>query len=204
MLVPYALALVVRYEYGLPEQPPDQLKVFLKCLPVLVLIILILEQQHGNDFSFRLAVAMGFAAAGDVCQLYKEHCFTHGVLASGIAYCLFAVAFGLKVDHKCLGALTCVVAGAVYYLASPAVQAVSEPVVLAYILSILLMIWRALAWWKNTHQCHSWCAVAGAIILATSNIILSNHIFEFPVPHSPCLITSSYYTGQLLLALSAL
>ncbi|XP_051885754.1 lysoplasmalogenase-like protein TMEM86A [Pristis pectinata] len=199
-----APALLVRYEYGLPEQPPDQLKVFLKCLPVLVLIALILESQHGNDFSLRLVVAMGFAAAGDVCQLYKDQHFTHGVISFGIAYCLFAVAFGLKVDHKCLGALICVVATATYYLVTPGVQGVSQPVVLAYTLAVLLMIWRAMAWWRNTHHRSSLCAMYGAIILAISNVILSNHIFQFPVPHSPLLLSSCYYTGQLLIAMSSL
>ncbi|XP_069760623.1 lysoplasmalogenase TMEM86A-like isoform X2 [Narcine bancroftii] len=180
------------------------MKALLRCLPVIVLITRILESQNGNDFSLRLGAGMGFAAAGDLCQLYKDEHFTHGVICFGIAYCLYTVAFGLKVDHTCLAALIGLMAATGCYVINPGIHGVTQPVALAYLLMVLLMVWRAVAWWKNSRHRNSSCAMYGAIILAMSNIILSTHIFQFPVPHSPLLVTSFYYTGQLLIAMSAL
>ncbi|XP_069760624.1 lysoplasmalogenase TMEM86B-like isoform X3 [Narcine bancroftii] len=119
MLLPFVLALLIRYEYGLPQHPPDHMKALLRCLPVIVLITRILESQNGNDFSLRLGAGMGFAAAGDLCQLYKDEHFTHGVICFGIAYCLYTVAFGLKVDHTCLAALIGLMAATGCYVINP-------------------------------------------------------------------------------------
>ncbi|XP_032893749.1 lysoplasmalogenase-like protein TMEM86A [Amblyraja radiata] len=204
MLLPFALALLVRYQYGLPEQPPDQLKMFFRFLPVLVLIILILENHRGNDFSLRLVAGMGFAGAGDVCLLYKEQHLTHSIICFWLGYCMLTVAFGLKLDNALLGAAIGGLAAVVYLLLQPTVRGVNQVMALAYMLAALLMIWRAAAWWKNSRHRSSTSAMCGTIALATSNLILPTHVFNFPVPHNQFLVTSFYYTGQLLIAVSSL
>ncbi|XP_067855288.1 lysoplasmalogenase TMEM86A-like [Heptranchias perlo] len=203
LVLPFALALLVRYEYGLPEDPPDQLKGLLKCLPILVLIAGVLENQHGNDFSLRLSAGLGFAAAGDLCQLYKGQHFIHGTICFGIAYCLYTAAFGLRGDNLSLGCLICLVAISIYYIVSPGIKGLTRPAAFVYTLPILAMIWRSTAWWRGSRHNSSSCAMFGAITLALSDVVLSNHLFQFPVPHSNFLVSSSYYTGQLLIAMSA-
>ncbi|XP_067907260.1 lysoplasmalogenase TMEM86A-like [Heterodontus francisci] len=203
VVLPFALALFIRYEYGLPEHPPNLSKVLLKILPVLILMAVILQNQRASDFSLRLTAGLGFAAAGDLCQLYKDQYFNHGVICFGIAYCLFAAAFGLRSDHLFLGCLTCLVALAIYYFVSPGVRGLSRPAAIAYTLPILIMLWRAMAWWRISQHNSSLSALFGAITLVISNTVLSTHLFQFPVPHSDFLVSSSYYMGQLLIAMSA-
>ncbi|GCB60873.1 lysoplasmalogenase TMEM86A-like [Scyliorhinus torazame] len=206
VVLPFALALLLRYQFGLPESPPNPIKALFKILPIVVLIAAIQYDQRGSDYSARVTAGLCFSAAGDLCQLYKQEYFIFGVICFGIAYCMYAVAFTLHDDNFLLACSVCLAAGVACIFGSPKLQELAQPAAIAYTLTFLLMLWRALAWWKSAQNKNSSAALVGAATLVASNAVFSTHIFQFqsPVPHTELIVSSTYYMGQLLIALSAL
>jgi uncharacterized membrane protein YhhN len=72
--------------------------------------------------------------------------------------------------------------------------------VVVYAAVICTMMWRAAAASAGAHE---WVTIAGALLFAASDTILSLDKFARPVPRAPVLIMGLYWAGQLLIALSA-
>ncbi|XP_048463557.1 lysoplasmalogenase-like protein TMEM86A [Rhincodon typus] len=203
-VIPFALALLLRFEFGLPERPLNSLKALFRVLPIIVLIAVVQEKHHGNEFSLRLSAGLSFSAAGDLCYLYRQQYIIIGIICFSIAYCLYALAFKLKNDNFLLACLACFIVIVVYHFMTPKLRGLRGPAAMVYMTTALLMIWRAMAWYRKSRKYNSLAALLGATLLVVSETVLSTHIFQFPVPQNELIGRYPYYLGQLFIALAAL
>uniref|UniRef100_UPI00398E38A6 lysoplasmalogenase TMEM86A-like n=1 Tax=Pristiophorus japonicus TaxID=55135 RepID=UPI00398E38A6 len=177
------------------------LALFLNCLPILILIGALLVTKQKTVFSRRVMAGLSFATAGELFYLFEDRYLIPSFSCFAIAYLLYSAAFGLKRDNLYLGGIMFLVMLSVYYFASPGVHGLPQAVSYAYTVPLVLMIWRAVAWCRRNHR-NSLLGLFGTIILAMSDTVLSDRLFSFPVPHHAYLVSSSYYAGQLFIALS--
>ncbi|XP_072408809.1 lysoplasmalogenase TMEM86A-like [Chiloscyllium punctatum] len=203
-VIPFALALLLRFEFGLPETRPNPTKALLRVLPIIVLIAAVQQRHRGNEFSLLLSAGLSFSAAGDLCLLFKHQYVIIGIICFSIAYCMYALAFKLKNDNFLLACLACFIVIVIYHFTTPKLRGLRGPAAIIYITTALLMTWRAMAWYRKTQNYNCLAAVVGSVVLVVSETVLSKHIFQFPFSQIEMIDRYPYYLGQLLIALSAL
>ena len=72
--------------------------------------------------------------------------------------------------------------------------------VIVYAIAICTMMWRAAV---TVGLPGGWTALAGALVFAASDTLLALDRFQRPLPHARVLVMATYWTGQLLIAMSA-
>ncbi|XP_072945281.1 lysoplasmalogenase TMEM86B [Epargyreus clarus] len=194
-LVPFFKAVCVYFAVG--GGSPSAVGVAAKCAPVLCLLLCVLLRTHDDPAQRRYArcVAAGLAlsAAGDALLEWPQH-FVAGMAAFAAAHVAYIGAFGWRPRAAGL-ALLCFAAAGGYLrlLAPPGALARLVP---GYALLLAAMAWRGAA--RPGRQ------RAGALLFLLSDAILGYSLFGGPVPYKQVLVMSTYYLGQLGIALSAL
>jgi uncharacterized membrane protein YhhN len=173
-----------------------------KPIPVLCLVLWVLRAPKG-PYRDRLAAGLALSLAGDVLI---EWSFTAGLAVFLLAHIAYAAAF--LTGAKRLLLLRAVPiglysAGVIAFL-WPGLGEM-RPAVLAYVLAIGTMVWRAAArvGHAGAPRPGEWAALAGAILFALSDTLIAFDRFHAPVPGAGWLIILLYWAGQLGIAGSA-
>lgn len=216
------LTLLIRAEERTPrdERQVKLWKPLSTALVILVCALSFTRPSDAYDTSYTLLVMGGllFSMAGDVLLIFQANprAFLAGLVAFLLAHLAYIAAFiylQLTLELKGVGTgdtVTAIglalMAGVIFRYLSPGLGKLRLPVVL-YMMVISVMVHRALA----VALAYSGPAtqpalmVCGALLFYLSDAILAANKFRFggQLPHGRLWNLSTYYSGQLLIALSA-
>jgi uncharacterized membrane protein YhhN len=153
-----------------------------------------------------IAVGLLFSLGGDIALLSpKEGPFMAGLILFLIAHCCYAAAF-LTIAPFASGDLIggLVVLGiliAVYAFLFKGLGKMRLPTA-GYTLVIGFMLFRAIVCGRVLPWPVAVCVVAGAGLFFLSDIILAVDRFRIRIPKNGYYVLTTYYAGQMLLALS--
>ncbi|XP_069498701.1 lysoplasmalogenase TMEM86B [Ambystoma mexicanum] len=209
-LLPFLKTSCIYFVLWLPLNEPSWYSALIKCLPILGLCFFIgahaASLRHLTPYARMVFLGLLFSALGDVCLIWPA-CFLHGMVMFGLAHLFYTFAFGLRPFNLRLFVLLALLSGAFYTVLFPYLQEPFVYMVGGYAALIGTMSWRALARVRLSSYHRSWARISaalGAVVFMVSDCTLAVDKFCFPVPHSRLLIMSTYYAGQLLIALSVL
>jgi alkenylglycerophosphocholine/alkenylglycerophosphoethanolamine hydrolase len=178
-------------------------------LLILAVVLLGLTQPH-VDRSYALALALGllFSLAGDVALMFAgSRPFLIGMVLFLLAQVTYALTFAVKGGlHGPLGAyafLLAAIALAFYVAIFRRLGKMKIPVGI-YALAISAMLWTAIStrFSPAFAATQSWLVISGAALFYVSDLLLSVNRFARPIKHYRLANLSTYYVGQLLIALS--
>ncbi len=193
-------------------KPTSTLLVILTCL----LSLTRPEANWDPTYTGLIAAGLVFSLAGDVLLIYQDNpkAFMAGLVAFLCAHVAYVVAFvslqvsldlGINILVEGGAALLLLIlGGGVYAYLRPGLGGMRLPV-LAYVVVISLMVQRAAAV-AGVYQGSATqpvLMVAGALLFYLSDAILATNKFRQPIPYYRLWNLSTYYGGQMLLALSA-
>ena len=212
--MPFLKTVCVYFVAWLPEsEKPTIFAAILKILPILCLCGFVslqgvsLEKQH--NYSRRILLGLVFSCVGDIFLVWKHSYFIHGMIAFGIAHILYIRAFGFKPLNLLMG-LCCILPGfAMYYVLYPGLKGIYVPAVFLYGVVISAMMWRTVSCVQNQIEENGLCrwtrmsACLGAALFYISDNIIALNKFWVPIPGARALIMTTYYAGQMGIAVSA-
>jgi uncharacterized membrane protein YhhN len=169
--------------------------VVLKTLPVALLAIYALRKRRVD-----LSVALMLSAAGDALLGLGKAWFLAGLIAFLASHLVYTFTFVRRWRKPRFGvpAIAVILYGAALGIwLIPAAGKLAVPVG-CYLVAITAMVVSALA--ARFPTC--WVAV-GAVLFLVSDSILAIRKFRMPVPYASFLIWTTYYAGQLVIALGA-
>lgn len=200
-----------------PEsEKPTVFAAVLKILPILCLCGFVslqgvsLEKEH--NYSRHILLGLVFSGIGDILLVWAKMFFIHGMISFGIAHILYIRAFGFPpLQLRNLpGFLLCLFPGLyIYYVCYPGLKGILVTAVFIYGLVITTMLWRAISCVQNQIKDNGLCrwtrtsACFGATMFYISDNLIALNKFCFPIPWSRALIMTTYYAGQMGIALSA-
>ncbi|CAH2088420.1 unnamed protein product [Euphydryas editha] len=195
-LVPFFKAVCVYFVAG--GGAPSLSAAALKCAPVLCLLLAVLVRAHAaaqpqRRYAHCVAAGLALSAAGDALLVWPQH-FVAGMAAFAGAHVAYIRAFGLR--PRAYGAALALLAAAALYVRAVPAPGALRALVPAYALLLAAMAWRGAA--RAGYQ------RPGALLFLLSDAILGYSLFAGPVPYKQMLVMSTYYLGQLGIALSAL
>jgi uncharacterized membrane protein YhhN len=174
--------------------------------------------RHDSLYSLLILLGLLFSLAGDVLLIPPDQpkAFLAGLVAFLLAHLLYIAAFlhlqtsflkSTGAPGELFAALALVLlAAAVYAYLRPGLGRLRGPVI-AYMVVISVMVHRALAiaWVHPGPATQPLLIAVGAVLFYLSDAILAINKFRFggELRHYKLLNLSTYYAGQLLLALSA-
>ncbi|XP_068623170.1 lysoplasmalogenase TMEM86A [Battus philenor] len=199
-LVPFFKAVCVYFAMGAGGGAPSLAAVALKCAPVLCLLLCVVLKCSGapgerGRYARWVCVGLALSAAGDAALVWPQR-LAAGMALFGAAHVAYVLAFGLRPRCSRLAALSALAAALYVRTLRPGALAALAPAVHVYAALLAAMAWRGAA--RPGPQ------RAGALLFALSDALLGYSLFGGPVPYKQVLVMSTYYTGQLLIALSAL
>jgi uncharacterized membrane protein YhhN len=162
----------------------------------------ILARTYGRTFVY-FGVAQALSCTGDVLLDLNPAYFTFGLAAFLLAHVEYTSVWLLYRPRpfRSTPQRTAIAVAVLLYAAVfagwlvPGLGELSAPVAL-YIAAITLMVVTA------TFSRFSLAASLGAMLFLLSDSILATNKFKFPVPARDFLVWSTYYGGQLLMALT--
>jgi uncharacterized membrane protein YhhN len=136
-----------------------------------------------------------------VADVLIESSFLAGLGAFLIAHVAYIAAFVARAGELRPLLLLPFLAWGVAVLARlwPGLGPLRGPVIV-YALAICTMMWRAAA---TVGRPGGWTALAGAVLFAASDTLLALDRFHRPIPNARVSIMALYWSGQLLISLSA-
>ena len=221
-LVYVALVLLLRAE-GRISRDEREVKRWKSLATALVILVCGLSFTHpagDNDTTYTLLILTGLALslAGDVLLVPQDNprSFLSGLVAFFCAHLMYigafvhmlsslAIASNWAFDGVAAAALV-LIGGVIYAALRPGLGKLRLPVI-AYMVVISAMVHRAvaIAWVHPGPGMQPTLVVVGALLFYLSDVILGINKFRLAgrMRHYRLLNLSSYYTGQLLIALSA-
>lgn len=213
-LVPFLKALCVYFVAWQPESSkPTVFAALLKILPIVCLCGFVMLQgvsmHNYHDYSRRILIGLIFSAIGDICLVWKKQFFIHGMAAFAIAHLAYMRAFGFQPLKPLTGLICFLIMLPAYHFYFPNLNGILAIAVPVYIVIIGIMVWRAITGlqaqllsddglWRWTKL----CACLGALSFGISDAVIGFNMFYFPVPYSRVIVMTTYYAGQLGIALS--
>jgi uncharacterized membrane protein YhhN len=216
------LILLLRAEERVPMDQ-RQIKLWKPLSTALVILVCLLSftrPGEAYDTTYTLLILGGllFSMAGDVLLIFQANprAFLAGLVAFLLAHLVYIAAFvyvqsSLELGANAAGGVgvaigLALVGGVVYRYLSPGLGQMRGPVI-AYILVISVMVHRAavVALVYVGAATGAALMVLGALLFYLSDAILAVNKFRFEgqLPRGRSWNLTTYYTGQLLLALSA-
>jgi uncharacterized membrane protein YhhN len=173
-----------------------------KPLPVLGLAWWVLGAPK-STYRDRLAVGLVLSLAGDILI---EWSFVAGLAAFLLAHVAYIAAFLADTKRPRLlraAPIAAYGAGMTAFL-WPGLGDM-RPAVMAYVVAICSMVWRAAArvGRSGVARPDEWAALAGAILFALSDTLVAFDRFHTPVPYARIPIILLYWAGQAGIAYSA-
>ena len=173
-----------------------------KPLPVLCLAWWVLGAPK-STYRDRLAVGLVLSLAGDILI---EWSFVAGLAAFLLAHIAYIAAFLADTKRpRLLRAVPIAAHGAGLTAFLWPGLGDMRPAVMAYVIAICSMVWRAAArvGQSGVARPGEWAALAGAILFALSDTLIAFDRFHTPVPHAQIPIILLYWAGQAGIAYSA-
>ena len=178
----------------------------LKPLTTFLILTLALQAPEPASPAYRLLVAVGlaFSLLGDVFLMLPANRFIPGLLSFLVAHVCYIAAFtvdgGFRVTLWLL--LPCLVyAAALLWILLPHAGKMKWPITI-YGLVIAAMAWQALERWAHLQTAGAFLACAGAVLFVLSDSALAINRFARPFRSAQAVVLSTYWAGQLLIALS--
>ncbi|XP_049878529.1 lysoplasmalogenase [Pectinophora gossypiella] len=186
---------------GEAGEAPSVAGVAAKCAPVLCLMVLVAlhaldAPAHCSDrraYGARVAAGLALSALGDALLVWPQH-FVAGMGAFAGAHVAYLSAFGWQGSAPRAAAACYGGCGA--YLCVVAPGGLLARLVPGYALLLATLCWRGAA--------RGGPAAAGAALFLVSDAALGYSLWAGPLPHRRLVVMSTYYLGQLGIALSAL
>lgn len=179
------------------------LQALAKPIPVLILALWAFRQP-GRDAAW-IAAGLGFSALGDLLLAQPVDAFVLGLLAFLIAHLLYLSAFVLRTRAPALGwAVPVMVFGVVVFIALQPHLGELHDAVLAYVIVICSMMWRALAQWGREEvvpRVALWSAL-GAVSFALSDVLVARNRFIEDSMTTQIVLMVLYWSAQWMLAAS--
>ena len=216
------LILLLRAEARTPRDV-RQVKLWKPLTTLLIILVCALSltlaaDRHDSLYSVLILLGLVFSLTGDVLLIPPDQpkAFLAGLVAFLLAHLLYIAAFvhlqtsflkSASVPAEVVAALAlALVAAVVYSYLRPGLGRMRLPVI-AYMVVISVMVHRALAiaWVHSGPMTQPTLIGAGALLFYLSDAILAVNKFRFggELRHYKLLNLSTYYAGQLLIALSA-
>jgi len=212
-------ALLMRAE---ERTPKDERQIWIwkplsTCLIILTCLLSFTSDAYDTPYTLLVAAGLTLSLAGDVLLIPQDNprAFLGGLVAFLLAHVVYIAAFvylqvSLELERnvgEVVAAVVLALVGvAVYAYLRPGLGAMRGPVI-AYIVVISAMVHRALAATLAYEGAATQPAliVAGAFLFYLSDAILAVNKFRLQgqMPHYRLWNLSTYYSGQLLIALSA-
>lgn len=152
-----------------------------------------------------MGAGLALSALGDALLVWPQH-FVAGMAAFAAAHLAYISAFGWGASWPLAGAACYAATGYFLTLLAPPAGGLRLLVPL-YGLLLATMAWRALARaraGRGAPSAPAFAAAAGALLFLLSDALLGYSLFGGAVPHRRLAVMSTYYVGQLGIALSAL
>lgn len=207
-LVPFFKTLAIYFVVFIPEDNPSLFAMFLKCLPILSLLLFVLMHgmSLGNEYTFsrRILIGLIFSCIGDGLLVWRE-LFLHGMVAFGIGHMFFISAFGFKPLNIPLGIPMYIASMLGLSMWLPQQALIYKMTVPIYTALLVTMAWRATARVRFFEELWTWtklCSCVGGLFFVISDAIIGLHMFYSPIPYGQVLIMTTYYAAQLGIALS--
>ncbi|MEY9980153.1 putative membrane protein YhhN [Lysinibacillus sp. RC79] len=201
ILIAFIILFGLYYIFFLSHIPENLILIF-KVIPMLLIIILAATPKNLGIKKYQLLIVIGlvFCMIGD----YTLQWFLIGLTSFLIGHIFYIIAFfstnerqvptWAKIVLLVYGASMAVwIAGTVFSSG----EVVLGIAVIAYISVILTMGWTAI-------RTGSTFATIGALLFISSDSYLSINKFVMPLPFSHEIIMLTYYSAQILIALSIL
>lgn len=173
--------------------------------PLATAAIVTLAWRRGGDrYGRSVRLGLVFSLAGDVL-LIPEGLFVAGLLAFLLAHLAYlrALTAGTRFAPRLLPfAIVALAAAAVVATLWPTLPGGLRAPVLGYVAVLGAMCAQALARAAVLRTGASRLAAIGAVLFLASDAMLALDRFHAPLSGAPLLVLGTYYTAQLLLALS--
>lgn len=182
---------------------------WLKPVPVLLMLALVLLAQDVNPATYRLFVALALAAsvAGDVLLALPPQAFLPGLVSFLVAHIFYILAFlSIPLVRGFEGTWWLLLPFLAYGAAMLAllwrhVQGILRAAVVVYMAAILTMAWLAGALWLGGAPRSAFVA---ALFFVASDSVLALTRFRARFDGDAAVVMVTYYTAQMLFALSVL
>ncbi|KAF2905974.1 hypothetical protein ILUMI_00205 [Ignelater luminosus] len=209
-LVPFFKTLAIYFVVFIPQDQPSLLATVLKCLPIISLVVFIIlhTKSTGTDPRFAKLIIAGmlFGCVGDACLIWPGY-FDTGVLSFLIGHLIYIYAFGFKPLNLPVGIVcyACAIMGVLFFW--PDIQDVLLVGVPVYSIVLMTMVWRVAARVQFSEDQWTWSKLwtcLGGISFAVSDFFVGMDHFRGSFEYDQLIIMTTYYGGQLGLALSVL
>ena len=207
LLTPFiavAAFLTIRAEYREPH------RLVYACKPLATTLILALALATGGDdraYTALIAAGLVCSLAGDTFLMLPQDRFIPGLVSFLLAHLAYIAAFIRAADRPLSGTsvlplIPLLAYGlAVFVILRPHLGPLLVPV-LAYMLVILAMAWRAIEYAREYPAPGSLAAAFGALLFVISDSALALNRFARPFRAAQALVLGTYFVAQWLIALS--
>ena len=176
--------------------------------PLTTLLILVLAAQAPPStppiYQAWIVTGLAFSLAGDVFLMLPSNRFVAGLVSFLVAHLCYIAAFtaggGFRFTPWLL--LPCVVYAAVLLRILLPHSGRMKPPIAVYGIVIATMAWQALERWADLQTSGASLALAGAVLFVLSDSALAVNRFARPFRSAQAVVLSTYWAGQLLIALS--
>jgi len=143
--------------------------------------------------------------AGDVFLMLRREKFIAGLASFFAAHLFYIVAFLCSTDFRwsALYGIVFSVYGAIIYRFLFPHLGIYKRAVLAYVIVIVIMGWRAWARWDRLRSDAALTAACGAVLFILSDSILAWNRFRQPFRSAEALKFAAYFSAQWMIAASA-
>ncbi len=211
-LIPFlsvSVCFLIRAEFAGQKRRIYWIKPVSTLLVICVALLSFLEPVRNLIYTNGVLLGLTFSLGGDIALMFQDNkkAFRVGLALFLLAHIVYAAVFTIIGEFSGLSAVSAVVAMAlglvIYKIMQPNLGTMKGPVI-AYILIISVMLVQAVSVCKNADIADSQAGmiIAGALLFYISDVILAANRFWRPFRYHRISL-AFYYSGQLLIALSA-
>ncbi len=202
LLALVSAAIHIRAEY---LGPLYIIYIFKPLTMIFILSTAILAARRNICF-YTCAVIGGllFSIAGDIFLMLPTDQFIAGLVSFLIAHLFYISAFskGMKIRSSFFAAIVFILFGILIYSVLESYLGKMKLPVIAYVIVILVMGWRAWARYGQTRKRSALFAFLGAVLFIVSDSVLAFNRFREHFEIARALNLSTYFAAQWLMALS--
>ena len=170
----------------------------------IILIGLLKMRENPSLYAYAIIVGLLCSVAGDVFLMLPSDQFVAGLVSFLVAHLFYIVAFSYNTRFRALSwsIVPFAIYGIVIFSILSAHLGEMKVPVLAYVVVILVMGWRAYERWVQTGQGAALLAFFGALLFIVSDSVLAINRFRGDFEIARALSLSTYFAAQWLIALS--
>ncbi|MFA0413421.1 lysoplasmalogenase [Vibrio renipiscarius] len=178
-----------------------------KPLPTILLTaIVLLNPTSLENYTVAIALGLLLSSLGDIFLMLPKERFRAGLGCFVLVQVLYSYAFALTFErytHWLLLLAILLLGSIIYLLLLPNLKKEKWSIAI-YLIVILFMIFNAIEAWQTSEFKAMVFAGVGAIIFVLSDLVLAIDRFRASSDFSRHVVMFTYYTAQLLIALSAI